>query len=183
MFWNLRKSLSLGWRGRSYREDGTATRRLILRAPGVFGAGMEGFDDGGDAAAGAEVADDFGPDGIAGFDYVVEDLVDDVLLEDAEVAVGEEVLLEALELEAGFAGHVANGEPAEVGEAGFGADGGELGVVDEDFVGAELVAPGFDGGKLCVEAGLGVVVGIAGGFVFCLVLFGAHGSILSGLGG
>jgi len=114
----------------------------------ALGRGWEGFDDGGDAAAGAEVADDFGPDGVAGFDYVVEDLVDDVFLEDAEVAVGEEVLLEGLELEAGLAGHVADGDAAKVGEAGLGADGGELGVVDEDLVGFELVAPGFDGGGI-----------------------------------
>ena len=152
--------------------------RDLLRsgAFGVFGAGVGGFDDGGDAAAGAEVADDFGPDGVAGFDDVVEDLVDDVFLEDAEVAVGEEVLLEGLELEAAVAGHVADGEAAEVGEAGLGADGGELGVVDEDLVGAELVRPGFDGGKFGVEAGLRVVVGVAGGLV---IATGGHGSILS----
>ena len=116
-----------------------------MGAFGALGAGEEGFDDGGDAAAGAEVAGDFGPDGVAGFDDVVEDLVDDVFLKDAEVAVGEEVLLEALELEAGFAGHVADEDAAEVGKAGFGADGGELGVVDEDLVGLKLIAPGFDG--------------------------------------
>src|SRR6266851_5752089 len=84
------------------------------RAFGVFGAGVEGFDDGGDAASGAEVADYLGPDGVGGFDDVVEDLVDDVLLEDAEVAIGEEVLLEGLELEALLAGHVADGEGADV---------------------------------------------------------------------
>jgi hypothetical protein len=63
--------------------SGCLRYELVLRAFGVLGAGVEGFDDGGDAAAGAEVAGDFGPDGVAGFDYVVEDLVDDVLLEDA----------------------------------------------------------------------------------------------------
>src|SRR5580700_8465227 len=72
----------------------------------VFRAGVKGFDNSGDSAAGAEVADDFGPDRIAGFDDVVENLVDDVLLEDAEVAVGEEIFLEGLEFEAGLAGHV-----------------------------------------------------------------------------
>ena len=76
-----------------------------------------------------------------------------------------------------LAGHVADGEAAEVGEAGLGADGGELGVVDEDLVGLELVAPGFDGGEFGVEAGGGVVVGVAGGVL--LVLFG-HEDILSG---
>src|ERR1700691_4688499 len=75
-----------------------------------FRARVGGFDDGGDAATGAEVANDLGPDRVAGFDDVVEDLVDDVFLEDAQIAIGEEILLEALELEALLAGHVADGE-------------------------------------------------------------------------
>jgi hypothetical protein len=149
---------------------------------------VEGFDDGGDAAARTEVADYFGPDRVAGFDDVIEDLVDDVLLKDAEVAVGEEIFLEGFQLEAGLARHVSDGDAAKVGEAGLGADAGELGVVDEDFVCLELVAPGFDGGKLDAESGLSVVVGVAGGLslrlrridFFLFVLF-AHGSILSGL--
>jgi len=148
---------------------------------------VEGFDDGGDAAARTEVADYFGPDRVAGFDDVVEDLVDDVLLKDAEVAVGEEIFFEGLQLEAGLARHVSDGDAAKVRQTGLGTDAGELGIVDEDFVGAELVAPGFDGGKFDVEAGFGVVVGVAGGpdlrlrrvDFFLFVLF-AHGSILSG---
>jgi hypothetical protein len=44
---------------------------------------MKRFDDGRDATARAEVADDFSPDRVCGFDDVVKDLVDDVLLEDA----------------------------------------------------------------------------------------------------
>jgi hypothetical protein len=141
----------------------------------VLRAGVEGFYDGGDAAAGAEVAYYFDPDGVAGFDYVVEDLIDDVFLEDAEVAVGEEVFLEGLEFEAALAGHVADGEAAEVRKAGLGAYGGELGVVDEDLVGAELVLPGFDVGEFGVEAGFGVVVGVARGVR-------GHVVILAGLG-
>src|SRR6266851_93469 len=143
------------------------------RAFGVFGAGVEGFDDGGDATSGAEVADYLGPDGVGGFDDVVEDLVDDVLLEEAEVAVGEEVLLEGFELEALLARNVADCEAAEVGQAGLGADAGELGVVDEDLIGLELVAPGLDLGESGVEAGFGVVVGVARGL-------GGHRAILSG---
>jgi hypothetical protein len=149
---------------------------LFLR--GGFGARVGGGDDGGDAAAGAEVAYDNGPDGVAGFDDVVENLVDDVFLEDAQVAVGEEILLEGLEFEAALAGHVADGETAEVGETRFGADAGELGIVHEDLVGLELVLPGFDGGEGGVEAGFGVVVGVAGG-VRVGKDCGAHASILS----
>jgi hypothetical protein len=145
---------------------------------GRFGAGVGGGDDSGDAAAGAEVSYDHGPDWVTGFDDVVEDLVDDVFLEDAEVAVGEEVFLEGLEFQAALAGHIADSEAAEVGEAGLGADAGELGIVDEDLVGLELVLPGLDGWEGGVEAGFGVVVGVAGGARVgknC----GAHGSILA----
>ena len=138
--------------------------------PGIFG-----FDDGRDTSAGAEVAYYVSPDWVAGFDYVVEDLVDDVLLKDAQVAIGEEIFLEGLQFEAALAGHVADGDAAEVGQAGLGADGGELGIVDEDLVGFELIAPGFDGGEFGLEASLRVVVGVAGGFRG----LGWHRSILS----
>ena len=128
----------------------------------LFGAGPASFYGGGYAAAGAEFAAHYGPDRVAGFHNIFEDLVDDVLLEDAEVAVAEEVFLERFEFEAAAAGHVANGERTEVGQTGLGADGSELRIVDDDFVAGKLILPGFDGGKGEIEAGLCVVVGIAG---------------------
>jgi hypothetical protein len=134
------------------------------------GARPAGFHCGGDAAAGAKDAFDYGPDGVGGFDYVFENLIDDVFLEDAEVAVAVEIFLERFELEAALAGHVADGENAEVGQAGFGADAGQFGVVDFDLIAGKLVAPGFDGGKLKVQAGFGVIVSVAG---FC-----GHSSIV-----
>lgn len=137
---------------------------------------MEGFNHRRDAAARAEVANNFCPDRITGFHYIVEHLVDDVFLEDAEIAVGEEIFLEGLELEATLAGHVADGDAAEVGQSGLGADAGELWIVNEDFVRGKLVWPGFDGGKLGVETGFCVVVGVAGGF-------SGHVPILRGLCG
>ena len=127
-----------------------------------FWAGPACLNRRADAAAGTEDSVDYGPDGVGGFDDVFEHLVDDVFLKDAEVAVTEEVLLERLQFEAAFARHVADGEHAEVGEAGFGAHGGEFGVVNDDFVAGKLVFPCFDGGESEVEAGLGVVVSVAG---------------------
>jgi hypothetical protein len=147
---------------------------LTARAFGVFGTWIEGFYDGRDATARAEVAYDFGPDGVSSFDYVIENLIDDVFLEDAEVAIDEEILFERLQLHTLLARHVTDGQAAEVGQAGFGTDAGELGVVDEDLVSLELVLPSFDGGELDVEAGFCVVVGVAGGF-------GGHTYILAGL--
>ncbi len=77
-----------------------------------------------------------------------------------------------LKLEAALAGHVANGEDAEVGQAGLGANAGQLGVVDLDLIAGKLIAPGFDGGKLEVEAGFRMIFGVTW---FC-----GHGSIVSG---
>ena len=160
------------WGGTS-QADASGGLTLAARRGGVFGAGIGGGDDGGDAAARAEVGLDDGPDGFGGGDDVVEDLVADVFLEDAERAVVEEVFLEALELEAVLVRHVADGEDAEIGEGGFGADAGEFGVVDEDFIAGKLVFPDVDGGEGVVEAGGCVGIGVAG-------VLGAHGAILLG---
>src|SRR5262249_9156210 len=51
---------------------------------------------------------------------------------------------------------------AEVGKAGLGTDRGELGYVDDDFVVWKLIGPGFDLGKLGIQAGLGVLRRVAG---------------------
>ena len=135
-------------------------------------AGPAGLYGGADAAAWTEDAFDDCPDGIGGFDNVFKDLIHDVFLKDTEIAVAEEIFLERFELEAALAGHVTDGEDAEVRQAGFGADAGQLGIVYFDFIAGKLVTPGFDGGKLEVQAGFGVIVGVAG---FC-----GHSPIVKG---
>jgi hypothetical protein len=93
--------------------------------------------------------------------YIFEHAVDDVLLKDTEVAVALQVLLERLQFEAQFPGHVSDRDHAEVGQSGLGADRRELGIVDDDLVAGKLVGPGVDLGILRVETGGGVVRGVA----------------------
>jgi len=102
-----------------------------------------------------------GPHRIGGLHYIFQHLVHDVFLENAKVAVAEQILFQRLEFEAALAGHVTDGEHAEVGQAGFGAHRGEFRIVDENFVARKLVLPGFNGRKGEIEAGLGVFVGVA----------------------
>ena len=90
---------------------------MLLLGPGPFCFNLRS-----DATARAKVPVYDGPDGVAGFHDIFEDLVDDVFLEDPKVAVAEELFLERFELEAPRARHVADGEMAEVGQACFGAD-------------------------------------------------------------
>jgi len=56
-----------------------------------YGPWPAGFDCGADAAAGVVFAFDYGPHWVAGFHHIFENLVDDVFLEDAQVAVAEEI--------------------------------------------------------------------------------------------
>src|SRR5208337_832783 len=128
------------------------------------------LDGSADASARAEFAFHHGPHRVTGLHDVFEDLVDDVFLEDTQIAVAEQVLFERFQLQTALFGHVANSEHAKVGQTGFGADGSELGIVDLNLVAGRLVLPGLDGRKVEVEAGFSMLVGVAGS--------GGHGIIL-----
>ena len=127
----------------------------------AFGVGADGGpageDGGGEAAAGSECAADDAPFGADGADDVVEDFVNGVFVEDAEVAIGEEIHFEGFELDTIFFGQVLDGDGAEVGEAGLGADGGVFGEARGDDVAGKLVGPGFERGQFGFDAGAGVL--------------------------
>src|SRR5258706_12909979 len=91
-------------------------------------------DFGGGSAADGEVGGDGHFAGFEGGNEVVEDRVGDGFVEDAFVAVGEEVELESLHLDAEFIGDVGDGDGGEVGLAGDGAEAGEFGEGEFDFV-------------------------------------------------
>src|SRR5688500_3683630 len=84
---------------------------------------VRGGDDGLDAAADGEVADDGHAPRLAGGDQVVENLIGDRLVEHAAVAEVDHVVLERLQLDAAVAGRVGDADLAEVGKPCFRADG------------------------------------------------------------
>jgi hypothetical protein len=120
------------------------------------------YDCGRNSSTRAEVALYFGPDWFGPSHHIFQHLIHDVFLKDAQVAVRLQVFLVGLQFEAEFVWLIAQRDYAEIGQAGFGADGGELGIVDYDFVAGELVGPGFDLGKIGVEPGGGVLGRVAG---------------------
>src|SRR6516165_10305227 len=108
-----------------------------FRRPGADGSRLRlvvAAHGGGDAAARREGADDAAPLRGARRDEVVEQAVDDGLVERPLRAVALEVELERLQLDAGRRGGVGEGDGAEVGLAGLGAEAGELGADDLDGV-------------------------------------------------
>src|SRR5262249_21688477 len=65
---------------------------------------------------------------------IVEDLVGDVLVEDAAVPELDDVVLERFQLDAPSVGHVRDADLAEIGQARLGTERRELGTADRDLV-------------------------------------------------
>src|SRR6266566_2486722 len=136
----------------------------LLRAPLLARPYLRpaGEDGGGEPAARRKFAADDAPLRANGFDDVAQNSVDGIFVKDAEAAVGEEIHFQRFQLDAIFFGHVLDGDGAEVGETGLGADGGVLGKACGDNVAGKLIRPGFERGQFCVDAGASVLFGIVG---------------------
>src|SRR6266568_6312965 len=113
------------------------------------------------STARAEIPFDLRPDRSGPPDHVFEHLVDDVLLKNAEVAVRLQIFFERFEFQAGFVRHIAEGDHAEVRQAGFRTYRSEFRVIDYDLVSGKLVGPGFDFRKFGVQSGFGVLRRVA----------------------
>jgi len=100
--------------------------------------------------------------GRAWSDDVAQNSVDGVFIEDAQAAVGEEIHFQGFQLDAVFLRHVLDGDGAEVGETGLGADGGVLGKARSNNVAGKLIGPGFERGQFGVDAGASVFFGVVG---------------------
>ncbi len=124
--------------------------------------GPAGEDRGGEAAAGGEFTADDAPLRANGGDDIVEDFVDGVFVEDAEAAVGEEIHFQGFQLDAVLLWHVLDGDSAEVGETGLGADGGVFGKARGNDVTRKLIGPGLECGQFCLDAGASVFCGVVG---------------------
>jgi hypothetical protein len=116
---------------------------LFLALDARVHGGPAGEDGGGQAAAGCEFAADHAPFRANGGDDIAENFVHSVFIEDAQAAVGEEIHFQGLQLDAVFPRHVLDGDGAEVGETGFGADGGVFGKARGNDVAGKLIGPGF----------------------------------------
>src|SRR3954453_15990753 len=109
----------------SSRSIGTWTRSS---------AHILGSDDGLDAAPHRKISDDLHAARMDRADEVVEDLVGDVLVENAAVAEFDQVILQRLELDARRIGHVSNPDLPEIGQACFRTERCELRTIDGDLV-------------------------------------------------
>lgn len=153
-------------------DPGLAFGIGALGLAAVVGEGVDG-----DAAARVEDAEDFEVARRQGFDQIIEDDVDHVLVEVAAVAEAAEVELEGFRLDHLGIGHVADQDRRPVGLAGDRAEAGELHALQQCPVVALRVLVGEDLqqlGVVAVRVGCGAAEGGQ---------FGARGGrFLGGLG-
>ena len=118
------------------------------------------LDDRRNAAAGPELPLDDGLYRVAGLHHILQHLIDDVLLKDSEIAIGEQIFLHRLQFEAAVARHVTHRVRAKVGETGLWTDRGEFRVVNQNLATRELILPRFNGGEVAIETSSGMLVGV-----------------------
>ena len=80
------------------------------------------FNNGGDAAARTKLPTNCRPHRITGLHDILQHLVDDVFLEDSEVAVGEQIFLVRLQFEAFLARLISQENDAEIRQTGLWTD-------------------------------------------------------------
>ena len=123
-----------------------------------------------DTAARPEFALHFRPFRSSGPHYVFQYAVDDVLLEDPDIAIAGQIFLQRLQFQAILVGHVADPQDAEVGQTSLRAYGCEFWDVDHDFVVGELIRPGLDFGKSDIQTGLGMLRRVARAFCHAFIV-------------
>ena len=89
----------------------------LLDADLAAAARPSSFNGGGQSAAGSEFAAHSAPDGLGCGDDVSQNAVDGVFVEDAEIAIGQEVEFQRLQLKALTPGFVFDGDGSVIGQA------------------------------------------------------------------
>src|SRR5438552_7947176 len=143
---------------RKYKGRSTTEAFLLLTSNFVLRtSGISSLDHCADAAARPEVAADYCPYWPGGSHYIFEHAIDDVLLKNSQVAVGEQVFLQRLQLQADLVGHVTDLQCPEIRQPGHGTYRSEFRDINDNFIGRKLVRPGLNGGECCVESRFGVL--------------------------
>src|SRR5438105_11669499 len=95
---------------RKYKGDGVRRKTILLLTSHFVLriSRISGLDHCANAAARPEVAADYCPYWPGGSHHIFEHAIDNVLLKNSQVAVGEQVFLQRLQLQADLLGHVTD---------------------------------------------------------------------------
>src|ERR1019366_4156185 len=144
-------------RSRTSRSSAISSTLSTGRPPGRT---PRGGDQRAQAPARREIADHGGAHRLGCRHYILQHPVDHVLLKNPQIAVCQQVHLVRFQLQAQLVRNVAQHQPAEIRQPGFGAHAAELRQHDLDFVIAKLVGPGLYLGQRGIESAARVFVGI-----------------------
>jgi hypothetical protein len=103
------------------------------------------------SAAGTEIALHNRPFRSGRSDDVFEHPIDDILLEDPQIAIAVQVLFKRFQLQTVLLRHVSNGDHAEIREAGLGTHRGKFRHVDDDLICRKLIGPDLNIRKIEIQ--------------------------------
>src|SRR5436853_7760827 len=107
-------------------------------------SGILGLYHAAQSPAGSKFSSDSGPYRAASFYNILEDPIDGVLVEDAEVAIGMDVHLQRFEFEAFLVRHVPYCNSSKIRKCSLGADGRVLRNFDGDLIALILIGERFN---------------------------------------
>jgi hypothetical protein len=119
-------------------------REAALLRRAYLGPRPARFHDGRDASTWAKITLHYRPHRIAGLHHVVQYLIHNVFLKDAEIPVAKEIFLIRFQFQALLIRHIAKGNHTKIGQPRLGTHGGKLRVIDHNFVTGKLVLPGLN---------------------------------------
>jgi len=102
------------------------------------------FDLATEPASSGKGAGDFRPYGTEGLDNILEDSVDGIFVEDAEIPVGVDVHFERFQLKTFFIRHVMQCNGSEVRQVSFWTNRCVLGDLNRNFISLVLIREGLD---------------------------------------
>ncbi len=123
--------------------DGMLHKTLICWE-GCGALGVLCFDLATEPTTSGKGAGDFRPYGTAGFDNIVEDSVDGIFVEDAEIPVGVDVHFEGFQLKTCFIRHVMQCNGSEVRQVSLWTNRCVLRDLNRNFIFLVLIREGLD---------------------------------------
>src|SRR5579872_2660017 len=114
------------------------------------------YNDRRDSTAWAKIAFYFCPDRTRVSHHIFQNAVYNIFLENPKVAVRLQILLERLQFQTVFVGHIPNHNLPKVRQARLWANRGKFRIIYDNLVAGKLVWPNLNSGKIKIKAGFGM---------------------------
>jgi hypothetical protein len=113
------------------------------------------------SAARSELALYLGPHRFRPPHHILQHLIHNIFLKDAQVPICLQIFLQRLQFQTELIGFVADHDVPKIRQASLWTDRGEFRIIHNNLVSGKLIRPSFDFREVVIEPGSGVLRGIA----------------------